>query len=255
MDPFAGTGSILLSCGLRGALCLGTDIDIRVLKGRSENENIWSNFAQFQLPRPELVRSDNSLYYRHFLSDDPMYDAIVTDPPYGIRAGARMSGSKRKEVRPVLEEHRHDHIAQTKPYQVSDVMADLLDMAARSLNMNGRLVYVIPSYKEFDINEDLPMHECLERKHVCYQPLSTELGRCIVAMEKIKDYDESQRARYMKGIWKNGPASAEKCANIRAKIMENAKLKPGYKEKAAYRKTKRTQAKESRKAAKRAALG
>ena len=32
-DPFVGTGSIiLLSCALRGAYCIGSDIDIRILK-------------------------------------------------------------------------------------------------------------------------------------------------------------------------------------------------------------------------------
>lgn len=85
LDPFVGTGSILLSCALRGAYCVGTDIDIRVLRGRGTEENVFSNFAQFQLPRPELIRSDNALYHRHFrtVNTEPWVDAIVTDPPYG----------------------------------------------------------------------------------------------------------------------------------------------------------------------------
>ena len=109
-DPFVGTGSILLSCALRGAYCVGADIDIRVLRGKKDGkETIWKNFEQFNLQRPEILRTDNAIYHRHFRSHQPLYDAIVCDPPYGIRAGARKTGSKLDEPRPILDEHRHDH--------------------------------------------------------------------------------------------------------------------------------------------------
>ena len=114
LDPFVGTGSILLSCALRGAYCIGTDIDIRVLRGRSLEENIFSNFDQFNLPRPEILRTDNAFYSRHFRYHPPFYDAIICDPPYGIRAGARKTGSRLETPRPIADKHRHDHIAQTK---------------------------------------------------------------------------------------------------------------------------------------------
>jgi len=251
-DPFVGTGSILLSCGLRGARCVGTDIDLRVLRGDGKKEDVFSNFRQYKLPRPELVRSDNSLYHRHYRSHAPLYGAIVTDPPYGIRAGARKSGSRREEVRAVREEHRGDHIAQTRPYAVSDVMADLLDVSARTLTMGGRLVYVIPSMTDFDETTDLPRHECLTLVYTCFQSLQhPELGRRTVTMEKIAEYDETRREEYMAKVWINGPESAEKCANIRDRIIEAAKLKPGYEEKAAVRREKRRVTKEARKKAKR----
>jgi len=155
------------------------------------------------------------------------------------------------EPRPVLEEHRHDHIAQTRPYDVGDVMADLLDVAARVLVMGGRLVYVIPSFATaFDPLEDLPRHECLERIHLSFQPFTPELGRRMVTMQKIKPYNPELRHEYLSKTWKNGPASAEKCANIRDKILEAAKKKPGYEEKARVRKQKRKEHKEAKKEAK-----
>jgi tRNA (guanine10-N2)-methyltransferase len=252
-DPFVGTGSILLSCALRGAYCMGSDIDIRILKGRSDKENIWKNFDQFNLNRPEIVRTDNAIYHRHFRSHRSLYDAIVCDPPYGIRAGARKTGSRLENPRPILDEHRHDHIAQTKPYPVSDVMSDLLDVAARTLVMNGRLVYVIPSFKEFNPDTDLPRHDCLRLVHACYQPLSADLGRRIVAMEKVQDYDESLREKYVSSIWINGKESAEKCANLRDKILEAAKKKPGYEAKAAVRREKRKAHKKEKKEARKRA--
>jgi len=254
-DPFVGTGSILLSCAVQGAYCVGTDIDVRILRGRSREENIFTNFEQFGLPRPELIRSDNAVYDRHFRTDHCLYDAIICDPPYGIRAGARKSGSRRETVVAVKPENRHDHVAQTKPYPVQDVMADLMNVAAQTLVMGGRLVYIIPSFaNDFDAANDLPQHPCLEMVHVCFQPLGTDLGRRMVAMRKIVDYDDSKRSEYMAAVWKNGAESAEKCANLRGKILENAKKKPQYQEKLAIRRAKRRRHKEEKKAAKRQAM-
>jgi tRNA (guanine10-N2)-methyltransferase len=249
LDPFVGTGSILLSCACRGAYCVGTDIDIRVLRGKGIDQNIWANFQQFGLPRPEIIRSDNAIYHRHFREHSPLYDAILTDPPYGIRAGARMSGSRLDNPRPVKAEERHDHIAQTKPYSVSNVMSDLLDVAARTLRMGGRLVYVIPSFSDFDPATDLPQHECLALVHWCYQPLSSKLGRRIVVMKKSLDYDPDRRDDYTKNVWKDPDASA-KVANIREKINQEAKKRPDYGERLAYRKQKRQQQKLSLKRSK-----
>ena len=211
---------------------------------------------QFDLPRPEIVRSDNSIYHRHFHHQLPPFDTIVCDPPYGIRAGARRTGSRSDTPRPIPDEHRHDHIAQTRPYVVSDVMADLLDVSARSLVPDGRLVYIIPSMlDDFDPEVDLPRHPCLECVHVCYQPLQTNLGRRMVVMRKIAAYDESQRDAYREATWVNGPESAEKCANIREKLIEAARLKPGYEEKRDFRSKKRKARKEEVKLMKRLGLG
>ena len=182
-----------------------------------------------------------------------MFDAIVTDPPYGIRAGARKTGARKEDFRPILDEHRHDHVAQTRPYAVSDVMSDLLNVAAMTLKMGGRLVYVIPSMLDFDESEDLPRHECLKLESVCYQPLQIELGRRTVTMKKVKEYDEKKRTHYMENTWVNGAESAEKVANIRERLIEAAKKKPGYEEKAAIRKQKRKATKEAKKKAKREA--
>ena len=73
----------------------------------------------------------------------------------------------------------------------------------------------------------------------------------MVTMKKVAEYDPSQRDSYLACIWKNGAASAEKCANIRDKLLENAKKKPGYEERHAYRKKKRKEHKEAKREAKR----
>lgn len=88
MDPFVGTGSMIICLEKFGASTLGADIDMRVFRGK-QGRNIHTSFKQYALGVPELVGMDNSLRcIRHF----PMFHAIVCDPPYAIRAGARKSG-------------------------------------------------------------------------------------------------------------------------------------------------------------------
>lgn len=65
MDPYVGTGSILLAAAARGAVVLGADIDIRVLKlGKldkktGKHHDVYSNFQQYGLPWPAgLLRMD-----------------------------------------------------------------------------------------------------------------------------------------------------------------------------------------------------
>ncbi|GKD26799.1 tRNA (guanine(10)-N2)-methyltransferase, partial [Tanacetum coccineum] len=46
-DPFVGTGSILVAAAHFGAMTMGADIDIRVVRdGRGPDCNVWSNFKQ-----------------------------------------------------------------------------------------------------------------------------------------------------------------------------------------------------------------
>lgn len=125
-------------------------------------------------------------------------------------------------------------------------MADLLNVAACTLVLGGRLVYIIPSFMDFDEETDLPRHDCLQTLHICYQPLSAELGRRMVVMEKINEYNPNKRSEYLQAVWKHGSESAEKCANIRDKLIEAAKKKPRYEERAAARKQKRKLNKEAK---------
>jgi tRNA (guanine10-N2)-methyltransferase len=103
-DPFVGTGSILIAASALGSLSIGADIDIRVLNGemyagtgdRSVKRHIFESFREYDLPRPELIRLDNHLldgHVRIHRSNRGLYDAIITDPPYGIRAGAKKTGN------------------------------------------------------------------------------------------------------------------------------------------------------------------
>lgn len=100
LDPFVGTASLLIAASHFKAFCFGSDIDIRVLKGDmyagkhkdDKKRDIVENFKAYNLQSPELVRIDNHLFTEHMqCRDHPVvkefYDCIITDPPYGIRAG------------------------------------------------------------------------------------------------------------------------------------------------------------------------
>lgn len=125
-EPFMGTGSIAIALTHLQAMVVGSDIDPRVLRGEmyagkfqdstngpqsissqsKKKRDVLQNFVEYGLPVPELIRMDHHLLERHFHfpvttssepSEEPIpigfFDAIVTDPPYGIRAGAKKSGN------------------------------------------------------------------------------------------------------------------------------------------------------------------
>ena len=56
MDPFAGTGSILVSLVYFGAHVIGMDMDVRVIRDGADrggqHRDIWSNFQQYGLAAP-----------------------------------------------------------------------------------------------------------------------------------------------------------------------------------------------------------
>ena len=201
-DPFVGTGSLLVPAAHFGAVTLGADIDIRVvqhgklapMKGDPRAEwarpkdgklDVWSNFRAYGLPLPAgLLRMDAHL--SPLRSDlGGLLHAIICDPPYGVRAGGRKSGGRRRNMTPIPEECKEKHIPSTAPYQLSECLLDLLDFAARMLIPGGRLVYFLPSYHGLtNDTEHVPPHPALRRLFVCEQPLQQRYSRKLVVMEK-----------------------------------------------------------------------
>ena len=189
LDPFVGTGSIIVAAQAFGAYCIGTDIDIRILHAQEfkKTTNIFSNSEQYNLPKPCLIRGDMSKSGICMRINKPILDAIICDPPYGVRAGAKKSGSKREIVEKVPEKYLHKHIPQTQPYHAEEVMLDLLDLAATLLVMNGRLVYFLPVAVEEYTEHDIPRHDCLKLISNCEDRLGWKLARRLITMEKIKE--------------------------------------------------------------------
>eukprot|EP00026_Physarum_polycephalum_P008318 Phypoly_transcript_08400.p1 GENE.Phypoly_transcript_08400~~Phypoly_transcript_08400.p1 ORF type:complete len:501 (+),score=85.46 Phypoly_transcript_08400:219-1505(+) len=186
-DPFVGTGSLLLACAHFGAHVIGADIDIRTLRNNNPKMRVEANFEHAGLSQyyTGIILGDNS---RTPLRPLPIFDAIVTDPPYGIRAGARKVGKKtKKKWKPVPQGFHQAHFPQCINYKVSDVLRDLLSLAARQLRIGGRLVYWLPSPTDYS-ESDLPLHPCLKIIANSPQIMSSLWSRRLITMEKIKDY-------------------------------------------------------------------
>ena len=220
IDPFVGTGSLLVSAARFGAHVMGSDIDFRVLRGkdmsapkrrktkeqwrRSEEKkemkrdhlgkiNIETNFDQYGLSVKaglDLVRVDmNQIHVWRFANEKHyrggVFDAIICDPPYGIRAGARRVG--RSDAKPVPEQYQLDHIPATEVYDVQELMFDLLEFAAKALVMGGRLVYWYPTTPYFQ-ESDLPTNKCLRLVSNCCDEMNSKQHRRLITVEKFMEY-------------------------------------------------------------------
>ena len=135
LDPYCGTGSVLVAAARLGATVVGGDIDMRVLKLGNANKKTgaavdnFSNFEQYGLPWPAgLVRMDASRPpFRRGL--EGAFDLIVGDPPYGVRAGGRKS--RRDDAVEVRDPTAH--FASTAPYGLTECVDDLVALAAQLL--------------------------------------------------------------------------------------------------------------------------
>jgi tRNA (guanine10-N2)-dimethyltransferase len=75
LDPFCGTGGILIEAGILGAKLVGADIDYKMVEGTK------SNLEYCGFKDPEIFKEDARNIHL-----DIKVNAIVTDPPYGISA-------------------------------------------------------------------------------------------------------------------------------------------------------------------------
>ena len=217
LDPFCGTGSLLIASTYFGGFSYGGDIDIRVLRGNkyfqhgikktdsryrhkpvlieeeeimknTENHSIYANFKQYGLNRPELIRCDlSNLSWRNYECMGIKFDAILCDPPYGLRAGARKSGVKNPIKVP--KEYEDNHHPRTQCYDTKDIMYDLLQFVAKYLNVGGRFVYLLPATIDFDENKDLPTHPCLKLIGNSEQQCQGIFRRRLVTMEKYIEFN------------------------------------------------------------------
>lgn len=196
-DPFVGTGSLLIASAVFGAKTIGSDFDWLLLHGRTKAKggyHIYDSFKQYGLGLPELLCSDSSLPL--FLRPESI-DAIITDPPYGVRAGARKSGraqhkqEARKNKRKVP---RLDDIPPSQVYDVEDVMYDLLDKSARILKVGSKLVFLMPVPAAFDAKKEIPHHPCLVLSDVCEQVLRRDtMSRLMITMTKTKKWSAEDK--------------------------------------------------------------
>lgn len=148
-DPFVGTGSFLCTAASFGALPLGSDIDGRQMRG-ANGLSMQSNIAQYGVADrvvDGLVFDLRQHPWRHGV---PLFDAILTDPPYGVRAGAKKIGTRASLLAAPQPSTLHARPRQTfrypstVPYEMDELALDLHAFALAFLKPRGRLVYWYP---------------------------------------------------------------------------------------------------------------
>lgn len=176
LDPFAGTGSVLVGCAARGAHTVAADINLDALRGKQKRRGIWDNFHQYKLDTPlGVVRCD--ALHSAFQPKHALFDAVITDPPYGIKEGAKMF---REDC---FNAYREDapHVPSTQRVRIDDLLWGLFEMAVSQLVVGGRLVFWLPTTPDYD-DADLPTHPLLKPVYNCEQPLTLRMSRRLIVM-------------------------------------------------------------------------
>uniref|UniRef100_A0A8C5MH21 tRNA (guanine(10)-N(2))-methyltransferase TRMT11 n=1 Tax=Leptobrachium leishanense TaxID=445787 RepID=A0A8C5MH21_9ANUR len=205
-DPFVGTGGLLVPCAHFGAYVCGTEIDYNTVHGlgkasrmnqkwRGPDENIRANLRQYGLEKyyVDVLLSDAS---KSIWRKRPLFDAIITDPPYGIRESTRKTGTQKEIMKTEL--FPESHIPVQLNYHLSDIFSDLLNFAAEFLNTGGRLVYWLPVYRPEYTEEVIPQHPCLKLISNCEQTLSSHTSRRMITMEKVKEFEGEDQFAHVK---------------------------------------------------------
>ncbi|EGV64201.1 tRNA (guanine(10)-N(2))-methyltransferase [Yamadazyma tenuis] len=195
-DPFTGTGSFLVAAANFGGITIGSDIDVRILRGKGDKCNLKSNFKQYGTST-NFIDTLTMDFTNNALRTDFPIDTIVCDPPYGVREGLKVCGAKNEEKAAGRENvvidgekaHlRRDFIPPKKPYELSNLLDDLLRFSANRLPVGGRLAFWMPTANdEFEINQ-IPQHENLELLYNLEQEFHKWSRRLLVYVKRGNDY-------------------------------------------------------------------
>jgi tRNA (guanine10-N2)-dimethyltransferase len=130
LDPFCGTGGILIEAGLSGMKLFGSDLNKKSVKGTI------GNLAHYNL-KGEIKELDALKLSAGFQTT---FDAVVTDPPY-----ARSSFASEKDLKGFYEK--------------------FLLSAWKVLKKNGRVVFMIPEEYDISFGEFILINEFRMRVH------------------------------------------------------------------------------------------
>lgn len=225
-DPFMGTGGFPLACAHFGAIVCGSDIDGRSIrgtggsarKGQTGKMDVQGNFKQYGLePRylgafiSDLTNSplravrtkDGSCY-------DGYLDGIVCDPPYGIREGLKVLGSREQLNETERATHMDrfqdkNYIPPKRAYSFTAILDDVLAFAAATLVVGGRLSMWMPTANDEDVELAIPTHGSLEIVSICVQPFSKWSRRLLTyrklaVAQAVDSRAGSGRNPYEKGV-------------------------------------------------------
>lgn len=118
LDPFCGTGGFLIEAGLLDAEVYGFDIDSNAVEGC--RKNLEQHGMDYRVDAGDVMK----LEYEDF------FDAVVTDPPYGISASTKGLGLEElyagalKSIFKALKDDRYACIVSPREVPVESLSED-----------------------------------------------------------------------------------------------------------------------------------
>ncbi|KAH3918445.1 hypothetical protein HBI56_133650 [Parastagonospora nodorum] len=215
-DPFMGTGGFPIACAHFGAIVFGSDIDGRTIRGlggsarrgQTGKMDVIGNFKQYGLLSnylggfvSDLTNTPLRIIPRDKDFSKGYLDGIVCDPPYGIREGLKVLGSRQE----LLESERQSHQDQYKapgyippkrPYSFTALLDDILAFAVATLVDNGRLSMWMPTANDEDIELIIPSHPCLKLESVCVQAFN-KWSRRLLTYRRLREEEVPEGALEM----------------------------------------------------------
>ena len=211
LDPFSGTGSILVSASHFEGICFGGEIDMRVLNGwavgnlnkkssfvknlKKKRIDAFLNYELYGLVKPELFRMDSvgtKFNVREY------FDAIVCDPPYGIRASIRTKGNKistdkvkKNKNYKIKEDNEEDKIKEEildeeEKSSCYKITKKLFNLGENVLKKGGRLVFLYPTKAENKVDRTFFKNEKnFKMIAMSENVLSKNFSRFLLTFEKI----------------------------------------------------------------------
>ncbi|CAL8583864.1 hypothetical protein XPA_009478 [Xanthoria parietina] len=229
-DPFAGTGSFPIACAHFGAMAMGSDIDGRAVRGK-HGVNTLTNFQQYHLVDRYLDGFIADLTHTP-LRTARILDGIICDPPYGVREGLKVLGSKdggkkKKEIHWIDGKAAHlqsHYIPPKKPYSFAAMLLDILEFGAVYLVDGGRLSLWMPTANDEEVELEMPMHPCLEIVSVCVQAFN-KWSRRVLTYRRLRDEDVKENPPTRQAKQEEG-STANDLNSFRKRYFEGFKEPP-----------------------------
>ncbi|KAK2737168.1 hypothetical protein FQN57_000425 [Myotisia sp. PD_48] len=232
-DPFVGTGSFCVAMAHFGAIALGSDIDGRSFKGKDKEKGVpmglLSNLRQYGLEAGFLDAFASDITNTP-LRNIRLFDGIICDPPYGVREGLKVLGSRDENNKriamldgaPIYT--RDDFVHPKRPYSFEAMLDDILEFAARMLVSNGRISFWMPTANDDDVALEIPGNPHLELISVCIQPFN-KWSRRLLTYRRLTE-GETLTPSYSPKQTRDPPKSgtADDLNPFRRKYFQSTKL-------------------------------
>ncbi|HLH45289.1 MAG TPA: methyltransferase domain-containing protein [bacterium] len=172
LDPFCGTGTILIEAVDSGLDAYGVDLDPSNVNGARENLN-WFQTKKSKTADSHVVLADSRHLTEHF--PEEYFDVAVTEPPFG----------------PPLKEAVSLNEAQAIADNLRDLYSSVFYSLSKVLKKSGTVVFTLPSWKlKSGGLYELRVEEILEKSGL---KLNKHIGKAILPIRWSKPDNIIQR--------------------------------------------------------------